>query len=103
MDEIQFVFVGFSFLHNLLVVSLHISEVWLSSHGLVDETLSSLSISVLSYLYETNRSTEALSLHIADIRKSGNYHSSSSLPSSQVHQICANVRGLIWLKLSFFR
>ena len=103
MDEIQFVFVGLSFLYNLLAVRLHILEVYLLSYGLVTATLNSLLISVLLFLYETNRSTEALSLPIADIRKSGTYHSSSSFPTSQVHQICANVRGLIWLKLSFFR
>ena len=103
MDEIQSVFVRLSFLCNLLAVRLHILEVFLLSYWLIAATLSSLSISVLLFRYETNRSAEALSLPIADIRKSGNYHSSSSLPSSQVYQICANVRGLTWLKLSFFR
>ena len=42
------------------------------SRSLTLYSLSSLSIAVLLFLYEISRSTEALSLHIADIRKSGN-------------------------------
>ncbi|MEC7190089.1 MAG: hypothetical protein VXW18_03235 [Pseudomonadota bacterium] len=34
-------------------------------------TLASLSVAILLFLYEISRSTEALSLHIADIRQSG--------------------------------
>ena len=65
-------FAGLSFFFNLLSVGLHILEVYTASYGLFVATLSSLSIAVLLFLYEISRSTEALSLHIADIHKSGN-------------------------------
>ena len=65
-------FAGLSFLFNLLAIGLHILKIYTVSYGLFVATLISLSIAVLLFLYEISRSTEALSLHIADIHKSGN-------------------------------
>ena len=64
-------FAGFSFLFNLLAVGSHILRAFSMSALLFIATLASLSVAILLFLYEISRSTEALSLHIADIRQSG--------------------------------
>ena len=64
-------FSGLSFLFNLLAVGLHILGAHTSSAMLFIVTLTSLSFAILLFLYEISRSTEALSLHISDIRQSG--------------------------------
>ena len=64
-------FAGLSFLFNLLAVGLHILDAHTLSTLLFLTTLASLSVAILLFLFEISRSTEALSLHIADIRKSG--------------------------------
>ena len=64
-------FAGLSFLFNLLAVGSHILSAFSMSALLFIATLASLSVAILLFLYEISRSTEALSLHIADIRQSG--------------------------------
>ena len=64
-------FAGLSFLFNLLAVGSHILSAYSMSSMLFIGTLASLSVAILLFLYEISRSTEALSLHIADIRQSG--------------------------------
>ena len=64
-------FAGLSFLLNLLAVGTHILSAYSVSAMLFIATLASLSMAILLFLYEISRSTEALSLHIADIRQSG--------------------------------
>jgi len=64
-------FSGLSFLFNLLTVGLHLLSAYTLSATLFIATLASLSIAILLFLYEISRSTEALSLHISDIRQSG--------------------------------
>ena len=64
-------FSGLSFLFNLLAVGSHILSAYSMSAMLFIATLASLLVAILLFLYEISRSTEALSLHIADIRQSG--------------------------------
>lgn len=64
-------FAGLSFLFNLLAVGLLVWGAKTLSYGFYIATLASLSSAILLFLYEISRSTEALSLHIADIRTSG--------------------------------
>ena len=63
-------FAGLSFLFNLLAVGSHILSAYSMSAMLFIATLASLSVAILLFLYEISRSTEALSLHIADIHQS---------------------------------
>ena len=62
---------GLSFLFDLLAEGSHILSAYSMSAMLFIATLASLSVAILLFLYEISRSTEALSLHIADIRQSG--------------------------------
>ena len=63
-------FAGLSFLFNLLAVGSHNLSAYSMSAMLFIVTLASLSVAILLFLYEISRSTEMLSLHIADIRQS---------------------------------
>ena len=60
-------FAGLSFLFNLLAVGCFVFGAPALSYALFIATLACLSSAVLLFLYEISRSTEALSLHIADI------------------------------------
>ena len=64
-------FAGLSFLFNLLAVGSHILSAYSLSAALFIATLAGLSVATLLFLYEISRSTDALSLHIADIRLFG--------------------------------
>ena len=64
-------FAGLTFLFNLLAIGQHILGAHTVSAMLFISTLASLSLAVILFLYEISRSTEALSLHIADFRQSG--------------------------------
>lgn len=64
-------FGGLSFLFNLLAVGLLVMGATTLSYGLFIATIASLYTAIILFLYEISRSTEALSLHIADIRQSG--------------------------------
>ena len=64
-------FAGLSFLFNLLAVGFLVLGAKTVSYGCFIATLICLSSAVLLFLYEISRSTEALSLHISDIRQSG--------------------------------
>ena len=64
-------FAGLSFLFNLLAVGSHSLSAYSMSAALFIATLVSLSVAIFLFLYEIGRSTEALSLHIADIGQSG--------------------------------
>ena len=61
-------FAGLAFLFNLLAVASLVFGAPALASGLFMLTLASLSSGVLLFLYEISRSTEALSLHIADLR-----------------------------------
>ena len=64
-------FPGLSLLFNLLAVESHILSAYSLSAVLFIATLASLSVTILSFLYEISQSIEALLLQIADIRQSG--------------------------------
>ena len=64
-------FSGLSFLFNLLAVGSRILSAYIMSAMLFIVSLTSLSAAILLFLHEISRSTEALSLLIADIRQSG--------------------------------
>ncbi len=64
-------FAGLSFLFNLLAVGSHILSTYSMSAMLLIASLASLSLAILLFLYEISWSTQALSLHIADIRQPG--------------------------------
>ena len=64
-------FGGLSFLFNLLAVGLLVLGAKTVSYVFFIATLACLSSAILLFLYEISRSTEALSLHISDIRQSG--------------------------------
>lgn len=61
---------GLAFLFNLLAIGTLILGAAVLSAGLFIASLLSLSGAVLLFLYEISRSTEALSLHVADISRS---------------------------------
>ena len=65
--EFSLFFVGLSFLFKLLAVGSHILNVYSMLAMLFIATLASRSAAILLFLYKISRSTEALSLHIADI------------------------------------
>jgi len=69
--QIQLIFSGLSFLFNLLAAKSHVLSAYSMSALLFIATLARLSVAILLFLYESSQSTEALLLHIADIRQSG--------------------------------
>ena len=69
--KLSLFFAGLSFLFNLLAVGSHILSAYSLSAALFIATLAGLSVAILLFLYEISRSTDALSLHIGDIRLFG--------------------------------
>ena len=64
-------FAGLSFLFNLLAKEPYILSAYYMSAMPFIAALASLLVAILLFLYEISRPTEALSLHIVDMRQSG--------------------------------